>query len=511
MVGVKKLQDFSRAMIGPVLYLPVVGLLIALLSMTTNKLWVAEDSSLFLLGKYVSSMLWAIMNNLGFFFCLGLASGLAKTRKAEAAFVAAMTWFMYLAANNSWLTLTGRLVEGSSNAQLYGSGQTFIFGFQVIDMGVFLGIILGCAMAFIHNRFVDIEFRGAFSMYGNSKLVLIVMIPLVGVFAIATVYFWPIVEHGISALTGVMKTFGAAGVFLYGFLNRFLIPTGLHHLIWSPFVFTSIGGQLLIDGQTIVGAKPIFLAEIAGNTGGALSDSARFLTYGMVKIFGTAGMALAFYKTAKPENKQKLKVTLIPLIVTSFLVGITEPFEFLFIFTAPVLWLVYSLVDGFFQMLAWLLDVRVCATNGIIDFIVYNIPAGAHLTRWPVFVALGLAETAAMYFIGKFLILRFRMRTPGQEQQDEALSRAASASAPAKTSGEQVIQGLGGKDNVCSVGNCFTRLRVDVRDPALIQEHILKTSGGTSVIIKGNHVQVIYGLGVNKIRNAVDRYLDVHE
>ena len=511
MIGVKKLQDFSRAMIGPVLYLPVVGLLIALLSMTTNKLWVAEDSSLFLLGKYASSMLWAIMNNLGFFFCLGLASGLAKTRKAEAAFVAAMTWFMYLAANNSWLTLTRRLVEGSSNAQLYGSGQTFIFGFQVIDMGVFLGIILGCAVAFIHNRFVDIEFRGAFSIYGNSKLVLIVMIPLVGVFAIATVYFWPIVEHGISALTGVMKTFGAAGVFLYGFLNRFLIPTGLHHLIWSPFVFTSIGGQLLIDGQTIVGAKPIFLAEIADNTGGALSDSARFLTYGMVKMFGTAGMALAFYKTAKPENKQKLKVTLIPLIVTSFFVGITEPFEFLFIFTAPVLWLVYSLVDGFFQMLAWLLDVRVCATNGIIDFIVYNIPAGAHLTRWPVFVALGLAETAAMYFIGKFLILRFRMRTPGQEQQDEALSRAASASVPAKTSDEQVILGLGGKDNVCSVGNCFTRLRVDVRDPALIQEHILKTSGGTSVIIKGNHVQVIYGLGVNKIRNAVDRYLDVHE
>ena len=511
MIGVKKLQDFSRAMIGPVLYLPVVGLLIALLSMTTNKLWVAEDSSLFLLGKYASSMLWAIMNNLGFFFCLGLASGLAKTRKAEAAFVAAMTWFMYLAANNSWLTLTRRLVEGSSNAQLYGSGQTFIFGFQVIDMGVFLGIILGCAVAFIHNRFVDIEFRGAFSIYGNSKLVLIVMIPLVGVFAIATVYFWPIVEHGISALTGVMKTFGAAGVFLYGFLNRFLIPTGLHHLIWSPFVFTSIGGQLLIDGQTIVGAKPIFLAEIADNTGGALSDSARFLTYGMVKMFGTAGMALAFYKTAKPENKQKLKVTLIPLIVTSFFVGITEPFEFLFIFTAPVLWLVYSLVDGFFQMLAWLLDVRVCATNGIIDFIVYNIPAGAHLTRWPVFVALGLAETAAMYFIGKFLILRFRMRTPGQEQQDEALSRAANASVPAKASGEQVILGLGGKDNVCSVGNCFTRLRVDVRDPALIQEHILKTSGGTSVIIKGNHVQVIYGLGVNKIRNAVDRYLDVHE
>lgn len=165
---------------------------------------------------------------------------------------------MYTAANNSWLTLTHRLATGATNAQLYGSGQTFIFGFQVIDMGVFLGIILGCAVAFVHNRVVGIEFRGALSIYGNSKLVLIVMLPLVGMFAIATVYLWPVVELGISALTGFMKSFGAIGVFLYGFLNRFLIPTGLHHLIWSPFVFTSIGGQLLIDGQTVIGAKPIF-------------------------------------------------------------------------------------------------------------------------------------------------------------------------------------------------------------------------------------------------------------
>ncbi|SSK32781.1 PTS system glucose-like IIBC component [Klebsiella pneumoniae] len=296
MIGVKKLQDFSKAMIGPVLYLPAIGLLIALFSMTTNRLWVDESSGLYLVGKFVSSMLWALMNHLGFLFCLGLASGLAKTRKAEAAFVAAMTWLMYLAANNSWLTLTHRLATGATNAQLYGSGQTFIFGFQVIDMGVFLGIILGCAVAFVHNRVIGIEFRGALSIYGNSKLVLIVMLPLVGMFAIATVYLWPVVELGISALTGFMKSFGAIGVFLYGFLNRFLIPTGLHHLIWSPFVFTSIGGQLLIDGQTVIGAKPIFLAEIARHPVDALSDSARFLTYGMVKIFGTAGMALAFYR-----------------------------------------------------------------------------------------------------------------------------------------------------------------------------------------------------------------------
>lgn len=470
MIGVKKLQDFSKAMIGPVLYLPAIGLLIALFSMTTNRLWVDESSGLYLVGKFVSSMLWALMNHLGFLFCLGLASGLAKTRKAEAAFVAAMTWLMYLAANNSWLTLTHRLATGATNAQLYGSGQTFIFGFQVIDMGVFLGIILGCAVAFVHNRVIGIEFRGALSIYGNSKLVLIVMLPLVGMFAIATVYLWPVVELGISALTGFMKSFGAIGVFLYGFLNRFLIPTGLHHLIWSPFVFTSIGGQLLIDGQTVIGAKPIFLAEIARHPVDALSDSARFLTYGMVKIFGTAGMALAFYRTAKPENKQRLKVTLIPLIVTSVLVGITEPFEFLFIF----------------------------------------LPAGVSATRWPVFVALGLLETATMYLVGTFCITRLRLLTPGRETAaEDEHSQQANSEHPDK--GALVIAGLGGKENVCAVGNCFTRLRVDVRDPALIQQTLLKESGGSSVLIKGNHVQVIYGLGVNKIRTAVNASLGVIE
>ncbi len=304
-------------MIGPVLYLPAIGLLIALFSMTTNRLWVDESSGLYLVGKFVSSMLWALMNHLGFLFCLGLASGLAKTRKAEAAFVAAMTWLMYLAANNSWLTLTHRLATGATNAQLYGSGQTFIFGFQVIDMGVFLGIILGCAVAFVHNRVVGIEFRGALSIYGNSKLVLIV---------IAAAGWRVRHRHRLSLAGGGAGHFGADRLYEILWRHRGL-PVRLsqpvpdpHRAASSDLVavrFTSIGGQLLIDGQTVIGAKPIFLAEIARHPVDALSDSARFLTYGMVKIFGTAGMALAFYRTAKAENKQRLKVTLIPLIVTS--------------------------------------------------------------------------------------------------------------------------------------------------------------------------------------------------
>ncbi|MBJ7222219.1 MULTISPECIES: PTS transporter subunit EIIC [unclassified Brenneria] len=510
----KKLQAFSKAMIGPVLFLPIVGLLIAIASIITNKAFITEGSYLYIFGKYISSILWAIMNNLSLFFCLGLALGMAKKRKADAAFVATMSYFMYLAGNNSWLTLTNKLMEGASNAELYGTGQIFTFGFKVIDMGVFLGIILGVIVAYIHNKFIDKEFKGAFSIYGNSKFVLIVMIPIIAIFAILVVYIWPVIAHGISALTEFMKTFGAGGVFLYGFLNRFLIPTGLHHLIWSPFVYTSIGGQMLIDGQTLIGAKPIFLAEIANSSITTLDDSARFLTYGMVKIFGIAGLALAFYKTAKPENKAKLKITLLPLVVTSVLVGITEPFEFLFIFTAPLLWLVYSLLDGFFQMLAYIFDIRVCVTNGIIDFFVYNIPAGVERTNWPMFIILGLLETFTMFMVGKFLIIKLKMLTPGRGALEESKSETIGETQERgnQTSlGKDIVAGLGGANNIRTVDNCFTRLRVDVVDENLVSEALLKNTGASSMVRKGNHVQIIYGLKVNKVRNIVDSELGIQE
>ena len=163
-------------------------------------------------------------------------------------------------------------------------------------------------------------------------------------------------------------------------------------------------------------------------------------------------------------------------------------------------------------MLAWLLHVRVCATNGLIDFVVYNLPAGASVTRWPVFVALGLLETATMYLVGTFCITRLRMLTPGREAAADAEpSEQTGQASEIADKGTLVIAGLGGKENVCVVENCFTRLRVDVRDPALIQQSLLKESGGSSVLIKGNHVQVIYGLGVNKIRTAVNASLGVTE
>ncbi len=508
-----QMQKFAKSMIGPVLFLPIVGLGIALTSVMTNTSFVTEGSGIFIVGKFLSSILWAIMNNLNLLFCVGIAFGLAKKKKAEAAFVAVMSFLMFLNANTTWLSLTNRLAEGATNSELFGSGQTFVLGYQVTDMGVFLGIILGCLVAYIHNKFIDKEFKGAFSIYGNSKFVLIAMIPVIALLATGVTYIWPIVQEGITALTGFMDTAGAVGVFLYGFLNRFLVPTGLHHLIWSPFVFSSLGGQELINGEMFIGAKPIFLAEIADPSILTLSPSARFLTYGLIKSFGILGVALAFYRTAYKRNIDKVKSTVFPSALTSFLVGITEPLEFQFIFRAPLLWLVYSVIDGFFQMLCYVLGVRVSATNGIIDFLVFNLPAGVGRTNWPIFVLLGLIEIAVIYFVFVFMIKKFNYKTPGREDESLETVEVVATNEVTNTSdlGRTIVAALGGKENILQVENCFSRLRVDLVDDTLVDEEALKETGSAGLVRKPNHVQVVYGMKINQIRSIVDEELGIHE
>ncbi len=263
-------------------------------------------------------------------------------------------------------------------------------------------MILGVVVAIIHNKYCNKEFPGAFGLYGNTKLVFIVLTPITLILAVVFSYIWPVVAAGISALTGFINAAGAIGVFLYGFLNRFLIPTGLHHLIWTPFSYSNIGGELIINGQKYYGAYNIFLAQLTDPAIKVFDPSAKYLQYGMVKMFGLAGAALAFYKTSKPENKVKLKSILIPAVATSILVGITEPLEFTFLFVAPFLWVVHSVLDGIFEAVVSLLGVRTFAANGFIDFIAYNLPAGIAKTKWPIFIVVGLVQLAVYFFVFKF-------------------------------------------------------------------------------------------------------------
>lgn len=345
---VNGMQIFARAIITPVLFLPIVGIVLALSSILSNPSIVGTGSFLIKVGAFISSGLWPILINLGIVFAVGIAMGMAKEKKPEAALIAVFSYLGFLGANNQWLSLTGRLIKYKVASDLAGTGQTVMLGFQVIDMGVFLGIIIGIVVAMVHNKFYDKELPGAFGAYGNTKLVFMVLVPILLVLAVILSYVWPFVALGITALTRFINVSGPIGIFLYGFLNRFLIPTGLHHLVWTPFSYTNIGGTLDVLGKTYYGATNIFLAQLTDPSIKVFDPSAKYLQYGMVKIFGLVGASIAFFKTAKPENKKKLEALLIPAVATSVLAGITEPLEFTFLFISPFLWLIYSVMDGIF-------------------------------------------------------------------------------------------------------------------------------------------------------------------
>ncbi|MDT3428329.1 PTS system arbutin-like IIC component [Paenibacillus forsythiae] len=520
---VNGMQIFARAIVVPVLFLPIVGLILAITSILGNPTIVGEGSSLIHVGKFMASGVWPILTNLGIVFCVGIAMGIAKEKKAEAALIALLSYLTFLGANNEWLKLTGKLIKFTNPSELQGTGQTIVLGFQIIDMGVFLGMILGVVVALVHNKFCNKELPGAMSLYGNTKLVYIVLVPILIVMAVVFSYVWPFAASGIRATANFINFSGSIGVFIYGFLNRFLIPTGLHHLVYTPFLYSNMGGELTVNGQTYLGAYNIFLAQITDPSVKLFDPSAKFLQYGMVKVFGLVGAALAFYKTAKPEKKTTLKALLIPAVATSFLVGITEPIEFTFLFVAPFLWVVHSALDGIFEVVSVLLGSRANGMGGIIELLTFNLPAGIGRTRWPIFVGIGLIQLATYYAVFTFLIKKFNLKTPGREDDEvevKLFTKKDYKEKMSQTSGETatgadkdtdlaaaIVEALGGKGNIETVDNCFSRLRIKVTDAGIVDELGLKGTGAAGVIKNGENIQVVYGTKVNGVRNAVDKYL----
>lgn len=513
---VKSLQTFSKAMMSPVLFLPVIGLVLAFSSILTNPSLIS-NGTIGNIGQLIGDTFWPLFSNLGLIFAVGLAYGLAKYNKSEAAMVALMGYIIFLGANSSFLSLIGHVAE-PVEGQLVGTGQAVVLGFQVVDMGIFLGILLGGMVAYVHNRFVLTELKGVLSVYGGAKLVLIILAPIIIIFAIACAYVWPIVASGIESLTSVMKSSGASGIFVYGFFEKFLIPTGLHHFVWSPFQLTSIGGTIIENGQAISGSQPIFLAYMRNpNISELMHESLRFSQQGMVTIFGLPGAALAFYKTANPVKRTQVKALLIPAITTSILVGITEPIEFTFLFLSPLLWVVHAVLTAFSQVICYLFDVRPWGASGLIEFIVYNIPLPASLTRWPLYVVIGIVQFFVYFFIFRYLILKLNLKTPGREDDREDVHLYSkeeynkAQNAQSEDPSALIVKGLGGIENIISINNCYTRLRVEVFDMVLIDETVLSQTGSKGIICKGNEVQVIYGLTVGSIKNKVDQYIGKSE
>ena len=304
-------------------------------------------------------------------------------------------------------------------------------------------------------------------------------------------------------------------------LERLLIPFGLHHVFYLPFWQTAVGGTLEVAGKTIEGAQNIFFAQLADPSVKHFAVSAtRFMSGKFpLMIFGLPGAALAMYKTAKPEKKKAVAGLLLSAALTSMLTGITEPLEFTFLFVAPVLYGIHCVFAGLAYMLMHVFKVGVGMTfsGGLIDMFLFGILQGNEKTNWIWIVIVGVGYFIVYYFLFSFLIKKMDLKTPGRDDVEEVklytradvnARKEGAAANPEDAVSEGILVGLGGKKNISDVDCCATRLRCTVYKPELVQDSILKATGASGVVHKGNGVQIIYGPKVTVIKSNFEDYLE---
>lgn len=502
------LERFSRAMLAPLTYLSAAGLLLAAGALLTSTalsgaLPLLQWGPVRLMGRILYKCLSAVISNLSVLFCTGLAAALAKREKHQAAFIALMSYFIYLTAGNVTLAELGLLAQPDGLTGLYGAGQTSVLGIQTVDTGVFGGILLGLLTAFVYNRTCEKAHRGILGgVFSGERWSFTCMAALAAVLGFGACFVWPPVQKAIAALTGFLAASGNIGLFLYGFLERLLIPTGLHHLVYMPFQFSPLGGSLMVDGVTYTGAYVVMMTEY--NLGLPFSDGIVWMYTGFTKTFGYFGIAAAFIFCARRGSRRKTAAQLLPLAFTASLASVTEPMDFLFCFSAPVLWLAHAAISGAFIVLLHLCHVTAFTSN-LLGSLAMNLSAGAARTHYPVLYLLGLAQIAVYFVVFTVLIKALDLPTPGRRPEEPVRPEAA----PLDDAGvEKLIDALGGRENICTVDNCFTRLRVTVQDAAFVREQALRALPCSGVVQNGCNVQIVYGIRAPQVRQAVEQRLD---
>lgn len=511
-------QRFSASLIIPIRILPIIGLLLALSNIFTHPIlmdWlpVLEDSLYTQFFSILAQAMLTVLEHLGLIFAVGITAGLAEKEKAEAGFISLLSYFIFIFVMNRFMAINDMLVDSTN---LMGTGQTMQFGLQVLDMGIVIGILLGIITAIFYNKWREIKLPQPFQIYGGTRFVSLVLIPIVGLLAVAFSSIGPWIQNGIFTLAQSIDYTGNFGLFIYGALERLSIPSGLQNLVYTPFLYTSLGGVEEVGGIVYEGARNIYFAEMVDPSVQVLSENVLWDARGISKMFGLVGASLAMYHTAKPENKERTRKLLIPAVLTSFFAGITEPIEFSFLFVAPVLFVIHSILSGLSLVVLNLFNIRAIGPNGFVDFFIYNVPLGIEKTGWPMYIAVGLLFFVLYYMIFRFLITRFNLNTVGREDDPKNTKMYTKEDYQAKKEGKSqeittaqiIVDALGGADNINTLTNCYSRLRLTVDDPTKVDEATLKNQTGASgVMITDQNVHVVYGMQVNKIRQNVDKHL----
>lgn len=522
------LQRVGRSFMFPIALLPVAGLLLGIGSSFSNPTTISLYGLEWLLGEgtilnTVLSIMAAtgnvIFGNLPLIFAMGVALGMAKQEKEIATLSAAVAFLVMHMTIATLLNLTDRietLPEGTTGS---------VLGLMSLEMGVFGGIIVGLGVAWLHNRFYKIELPNAISFFGGTRFIPIISTLAYILVGVVMFFVWPVIQTWIYALGDLVTRSGYAGTWIYGIIERALIPFGLHHVFYLPFWQTGLGGTMMIDGVAVSGAQNIFFAQLASpNTTRFSVEACRFMTGKFpFMMFGLPGAALAMYQCARKEKRKVAGGLLFGAALTAFLTGITEPLEFTFLFVAPLLYVVHCILAGLSFMLMHILNVSVGMTfsGGLIDLILFGVLPGNAKTNWIYIIIVGVVYFIIYYFLFGLLIRKFNYKTPGREDIDEETKLYTRKDYNKKQEGEkqeenrgeansraaEILDGLGGRENLSDVDCCATRLRITVKDPERVNDAKLRATGASGVIKKGNGIQVIYGPKVTVIKSELEELL----
>ncbi|WP_271311722.1 alpha-glucoside-specific PTS transporter subunit IIBC [Yersinia intermedia] len=521
-----QIQRFGGAMFTPVLLFPFAGIVVGIAIMLSNPMFVGEaltapDNLFAQIVHIIEEGGWTVFRNMPLIFAVGLPIGLAKQaqgRACLAVLVSFMAWNYFInAMGMTWGHYFG--VDFSVDP-VAGTGLTMIAGIKTLDTSIIGAIVISGLVTAIHNRYFDKPLPVFLGIFQGSSFVVIVaffaMIPC----AWLTLFGWPKVQMGIESLQEFLRSAGSLGVWVYTFLERILIPTGLHHFIYGPFIF---GPAVVESGIQVYWAQ--HLQEFSQSTLPlkTLFPEGGFALHGNSKIFGCLGIALALYATAAPENRVKVAGLLIPATLTAMLVGITEPLEFTFLFISPVLFVVHAFLAATMATVMYMCGVVGNMGGGLLDqFLPQNwIPMfHNHASMMFTQIGIGLIFTGLYFVVFRLLILRFNLKTPGREEAEiklyskadyQASRKQTTASATKETKQSQAVgflEALGGANNILSVNNCATRLRITLVDMSLTQsDDIFKALGAHGVVRRGNGIQVIVGLNVPQVRDQIENLM----
>lgn len=502
------LQRIGQSFMLPIALLPIAGIFLGIGSSLTNTNMLAAyhlkglmgpGTAPYILFSLLNSAGSIIFDNLPILFAVGVAIGMARSEKAIAALSSIVAFFVMHSTIGSLITYTGR-----SHSFLTGA-TTEIVGITSLQMGVFGGIIVGLGVAALHNRFYKIELPKVFSFFGGTHFIPIISaITYVGI-GILMFYIWPPIQILINDAGKLVLMSGYGGTFVYGLLERALIPFGLHHVFYMPFWQTAVGGRELVNGQLIEGAQNIFFAELASPDTSHFSVAAtRFMSGKFpLMMFGLPGAALAMYTCARPENKKAVGSLLLSAAISSAVTGITEPLEFAFLFVAPPLYVIHCAFAGLSYMLMHMLNVGIGMTfsGGFLDFFLFGILQGNTKTSWLHVIPVSILYFIVYFIVFRVMILKFNYQTPGHEKDNAAPVNNAD------NKSQQILDGLGGLENISDLSCCATRLRVTLHRPSKLNKEKLLATGAAAVVANGDGVQVVYGPEVTVIHARLQDYI----